>query len=165
VNATLRVLAIGFSWMLIWGIVTFGAIALTTDQRMHGAVSAVVGITLLAASLGLLLGLVYRLVIEIFAANAEEFRRLRADIVLGTVVCVIILLALATASYLKKRLESHSEIQKAASVMRPCTTAIGYQILTLCSGPRYNASPDFTSNAGYHASIFLTVSERYSAGE
>ncbi len=122
-KATLRVLAIGFSWMLIWGIVTFGVVGLTTDQRMRSAVSGVVGITLLASTLGLLVGVVYRVIIEIFAAKEDQLRRLRADIILGTIVCLLLLLALALTSYVKKRIDFRPELQKSAlAIQAPITT-------------------------------------------
>ena len=40
-----------------------------------------------------------------------------------------------------------------------------YQIFTRWSGAKYSVSPGFTSNEPYHASMFRTVSARYSAGE
>ncbi len=101
-KTSLRVLVIGFSWMLIWAAVSFAVVCAITDRRSHGAVSAIVGATLVSAVLGLVTGLAFRSVIEISSRKDQPRRRLRSDLVLAIVVYVVLILALALVAYIRK---------------------------------------------------------------
>ncbi len=164
VKSTIRVLAIGFSWMLTWGVVGFSAVYATTDHRSHGATSAVVAATLISAALGLLSGLIYRFVIEVSSNQDRPRRRLRSDLVLGIIVYLGLMLTLAIVAYIRKPRSSTTMNKPQLTRVAAYSFSSPYQIRTLSAGARYNVSPGFTPNAAYHGSRFLTVSARYSAG-